>query len=756
MSDLTEIINRCMKKKFYIENSTIRFPSLPPWWTKECQELIDKRKKIYRNFYSHQSTENYILYKKNDAEVKKRLHEIRRQGRKTYLSQLDIHNMNKNWSVIRQYKKACFPVNKDDNNATTFNWLKDFLNIWTPDSVSEFEKIYTDDLNFEPFLMFELKKIILKLPNTSPGLDGISYTIIKSFPRNVLEYLLKFYNNFLTYSLVPNEWKDYDIVPILKPGKPGFRADSYRPIGKISCLAKVFEHLCKLRLEKITNKLIPSYSMGFRKGYSTNDCLNIFILDIYRNLTHKKHTLALFLDINRAYDSVILSILWKKMKSMKIPSILIRFLRSYYNERNYYCTYKGTREGPRRTSVGLPQGAVLSPILFLIYTADLRKHIDSELSVLQYADDFLFYIHDKNISVLNEKMNENLDKISRWLEINAFSASEEKSQLALFSRNRINYDNIEIYLNKKKIQVMPVIKYLGVFIDNKLKMSFQIECIKNKVLKSINFLKALTTTWWGADPEVLLLTYKSIILSIIDYGCSVYGNASRSTLKILDKIQFAALRVCIGCMRSTPTKNILVEAGQLPLKLRRQMITNNYYLKVIAQNKHDVFSRIQSLDALCNSQSYWTTKSLPILVKSHNLYSQYNILENPEPYIQYQPTHFPTILTNVFNKIDFQYQNPSVVPNILSTSWPSFRNVIYTDASKKKTGEVGAAFFDTTADFGSLYSIPKEYSIFSAEAYALLMALEYIEIQEYENVILCTDALSLCEALKNQTKHQQR
>ena len=334
--------------------------------------------------------------------------------------------------------------------ATTFNWLKDFLNIWTPDSVSEFEKIYTDDLNFEPFLMFELEKIILKLPNTSPGLDGISYTIIKSFPRNVLEYLLKFYNNFLTYSLVPNEWKDYDIVPILKPGKPGFRADSYRPIGKISCLAKVFEHLCKLRLEKITNKLIPSYSMGFRKGYSTNDCLNIFILDIYRNLTHKKHTLALFLDINRAYDSVILSILWEKMKSMKIPSILIRFLRSYYNERNYYCTYKGTREGPRRTSVGLPQGAVLSPILFLIYTADLRKHIDSELSVLQYADDFLFYIHDKNISVLNEKMNENLDKISRWLEINAFSASEEKSQLALFSRNRINYDNIEIYLNNKK------------------------------------------------------------------------------------------------------------------------------------------------------------------------------------------------------------------------------------------------------------------------------------------------------------------
>ena len=234
------------------------------------------------------------------------------------------------------------------------------------------------------------------------------------------------------------------------------------------------------------------------------------------------------------------------MKSMKIPSILIRFLRSYYNERNYYCTYKGTREGPRRTSVGLPQGAVLSPILFLIYTADLRKHIDSELSVLQYADDFLFYIHDKNISVLNEKMNENLDKISRWLEINAFSASEEKSQLALFSRNRINYDNIEIYLNKKKLQVMPVIKYLGVFIDNKLKMSFQIECIKNKVLKSINFLKALTTTWWGADPEVLLLTYKSIILSIIDYGCSVYGNTSRSTFKILDKIQFAAYEFVSG------------------------------------------------------------------------------------------------------------------------------------------------------------------------------------------------------------------
>ena len=140
------------------------------------------------------------------------------------------------------------------------------------------------------------------------------------------------------------------------------------------------------------------------------------------------------------------------------------------------------------------------------------------------------------------------------------------------------------------------------------------------------------------------------------------------------------------------------------------------------------------------------------MVNSLNTFQQYHILESPDPLSQPNPSPLP-VFTNLFKKIDFHYRNPSIVPNINSNSWPSFRYIIYTDASKKKTGEVGAAFYDTVADFGNKYSVPKEYTIFSAEAYALLMSLEYIEVQQYANVIICTDSLSLCEAIKKKKEN---
>ena len=374
----------------------------------------------------HQSTENYILYKRNDAKTKKRLHEIRREGRKSFLNKFDVHNMNKNWAILKQYKKACNPIYRD-NNSTSLEWLKEFLCLWTPDSVNEEEDVFKDSINIQTFTLKELKGVIEKLPDTSPGMDGISYKMIKYFPDNVLEILLNFYNKFLLFNLIPAEWKNYDIIPILKPGKSNLKAESYRPIGKSSCLAKVFEHLLKIRLEMFTKKSIPYYSMGFRKGYSTCDCLNTFVSDIYKNLCNKYHTLALFLDISRAYDSVNLKLLWRKMFKLKIPAIFIQFLNSYYTERCYYTTYKGVREGPRTTSTGLPQGAVLSPILFLIYTTDLQQHIDTDIGILQYADDFLIYVKDKNITILTKKMNDLIKKISFWLKENSFVASEEKS-----------------------------------------------------------------------------------------------------------------------------------------------------------------------------------------------------------------------------------------------------------------------------------------------------------------------------------------
>jgi hypothetical protein len=176
--------------------------------------------------------------------------------------------------------------------------------------------------------------------------------------------------------------------PNFEPFKPFNDSSSYRPIALSSVIAKVAEHLVKNRLEwYVENKGCLSRSQfGFRKGKSTMDSLGIFITDIRSAFTHNESLLAAFLDVAAAYDNVVLDVLKTKLFQLQVLFILTNFIINILTERSIHVSQDPLNVLSRLVWRCLPQGSVLSPLLYNIYTHDLDSSIPSNVNILQYAD----------------------------------------------------------------------------------------------------------------------------------------------------------------------------------------------------------------------------------------------------------------------------------------------------------------------------------------------------------------------------------
>ena len=157
----------------------------------------------------------------------------------------------------------------------------------------------------------------------------------------------------------------------------------------------------------------------------------------------------------------------------------------------------------------------------------------------------------------------------------------------IFTR-KYTFDNSPpIILNNKSLNFTDKTKFLGLYLDPKLKWIHHINYIRTKCEEWMNILKMTNRTWWGGHPSICLMIYKSLIRSIIDYGSILYGNASKYELANIDRLQYKAIRVSLGLMMSTPTNSLLVEAGELPLKFRRNNLTYKFLLTRIKRNEYD-------------------------------------------------------------------------------------------------------------------------------------------------------------------------
>lgn len=361
-------------------------------------------------------------------------------------------------------------------------------------------------------------------------------------------------------------------------------------------MGKILEHLVKNRLEWFAeNKgILADTQFGFRKGRSTMDSLNILATDIRLTFSKNEYLLGCFLDISAAYDNVLLPVLRAKMLHLSIPAKIVHIVTKLFMGRSIKIRNGNSYHPPRTLWRGLPQGSVLSPLLYSIYTYDLEQSVLSFCNILQYADDLVLYTSAKSIDKAAASLNTALGYLKDWLDEHGLTLSPTKSCVVTFSRRRI-MPAADVRYGGVMIPSKESVKFLGVILDHKMSGISHHKYIIGKCEKNINILRALSGVWWGSHPYCQKLLYNAIIRSHIDYGSFLMEPCNKDGLGKLDLIQAKCLRIILGAMRSSPKNAMQVEGVEPPLSLRRQYLADRFLIKASSYYNHLLLPRLRSL-----------------------------------------------------------------------------------------------------------------------------------------------------------------
>ena len=330
------------------------------------------------------------------------------------------------------------------------------------------------------------------------------------------------------------------------------------------------------------NNLLYDKQFGFRANHSTNHALISTTEQIKLKLDKGNLVGGVFIDLEKAFDTVNHNILITKLYSYGFRGVSQELIKSFLQNRQQYVSINGFDSNIMEIKCGVPQGSTLGPLLFLIYINDFRLSIKKSVTS-HFADDTCIFHSSKKLKSLETELNFDLKRCCEWLKANRLSLNVDKSKFICFHSNRrvIDYNKFSIKLNGKKLNPTDNVKYLGIYIDKNLNWDYHINQLGIKLSRSNGILHKLKQY---CPKDVLNSLYYYIFYSHILYACPIWSLTSNKNLTKITILQ----KKCIRIINSSPynfhtnglffSNEILkfkdvIECEQL--KLVFQFITNN-------------------------------------------------------------------------------------------------------------------------------------------------------------------------------------
>lgn len=548
------------------------------WWTfsPEIKHKVKERRRIKRLVKLDNTPENKRQYNILNKEVRRLVNEQKQQNWKDMSKGLDVKSPSKAWRIIKTIQNSNTNPNlgiksvKDDSGNVALNDLEkcelmanhlekkqslptdnrfnhelkeDIINSLraNPPNINPIDN--NNSLN-QPVSVAELIKELRKCNNNSAaGADEINYKVIKSLPYNVLELLAKTYSLCLELGYFPEKFRKAEVIMLPKPKKDKSLVKNYRPVSLLSCLGKVLERVVKSRLilHLIENNLLNKFQYGFMPGKSTMEHIFHLSQDVHNTFKRKQFTIAIFLDIEGAFDTVFIPGAIHKLNSFNLPGNIIAFLSSFLTDRSFLVKVGNNKSRTVYPESGTPQGSVLSPLLFNLFTNDIPPPDNNNVRLTQYADDIAVWASGNSVKIVTKQLQNYLDKLSSWCNDWFIKINPDKTQVICFNQRK-KLDNIILNLLGKPLTISQEATFLGVTFDSKLNWAAHASKITETVWRKTNVLRSLAGRDWGARGEFLIKIYKQWALPNITYACLSFANIRKTHYKKLDVIQNTIIR----------------------------------------------------------------------------------------------------------------------------------------------------------------------------------------------------------------------
>ena len=439
----------------------------------------------------------------------------------------------------------------------------------------------------------------------APGPDEICTEHLIHLGPRARSVLLSLINASWKKGEVPSCWRRATVIPIPKTGKDKRKIPSYRPIALTSHVSKLAERMVLARLNHIVaeKRLIPPEQVGFREGRAVEDNiarLTQLVQDGWNlpkfrggappseGTTAQKYALVAF-DFARAYDTVDHRMLRLRLLEMGIPPHYVNWLWSFLRDRRARVEVGGTKSKERIYRAGLPQGSVVSPTLFLLWSAPLAAALqeDPGTTAFMYADDTAALCAGYSLEVARTRAQRAADVLVNWAAANKMRVAGEKTQLLVLSQWHRDKD-CEIQVAGQPVRAGEQLKLLGVTLDRLLHFGPHCRALKQRTRPRLQQLRKLSGRSWGLSERHLKTVAQGYVRGAMEHAAAAWLPAtSASHAEILEREMRMAARIITGCPLSTPREALMAEAGLDPMATRGQALAARLLAKALALPEGD-------------------------------------------------------------------------------------------------------------------------------------------------------------------------
>ena len=566
-----------------------------PWMNSECLELIKLKSEFFKRFKRKLITpvENNAMKNLVNSKIRKakrdyfkfKFNQYRCDARKTWNMIKNLLGVVKGISVIKSIFWNNTVVTDDFDVAECFNSyfssVAAELDVKIPQSSHDpLAWIPSNDstFNLSPASSEEISAVINNLKNTKSGLDVLPVKTFKENINTLKPVMLSIVNQCFSTGCFPRVLKLGIVTPIFKKGDKSM-VSNYRPITCLHYFSKIIERILYNRVNEyfINNALLHENQFGFRRGRSTEHAILKMLDFMYDAVDRKNYGLAVLIDYKKAFDTINHLILGKKLLKYGVGGNELSLIIDYIADRPQKVRIGSTLSNTKTLNIGLPQGSVLSPLLFIIYINDLNFLSDNFTPIL-FADDTTLLFQNNSYNDLIDTCNAELIKFKTWTETNRLSLNVLKTHVLFFTYRSVPSTPPEIFYGNTKLEIKNQSSFLGVIVDNKLKFNLHVKQICNKLSKSIGIIYKLKDS---VPTKILINLYYSFAYPYLQYCNTTFSNTYNCHLEPLQVLQKRLLRLINNVPYLSHTNELFHKNSILKLKDINIYCTGIYVYKNI-------------------------------------------------------------------------------------------------------------------------------------------------------------------------------